>query len=188
MSTTTFKLQAASTESEQTNTTYNIHTTYIQHTYNKLILGKWNPKKLHTQPTQKRHDTPPPRHTLLVTQRSVGELDALDPGRDLLEGYETGLVRSRVLGLVVNAERTEATVVGGAETLDRYVLSCFEKRVPHLLRRLHARIERVDHSDEADLSRVSADDWAGWLAGLGWTKRTCATPLASARECLPQSS
>ena len=49
MSTTTFKLQAASTESEQTNTTYNIHTTYIQQTYTWKMEPEKTPHATNTE-------------------------------------------------------------------------------------------------------------------------------------------
>ena len=80
-----------------------------------------------------------------------GHLRALQPGGDLLHRDVAGEVRRAVLGLDVAAERREAAVVGRAEPLDRDVAWPPQQLVADVLGRLDARVERVDHADEAHL-------------------------------------
>ena len=83
----------------------------------------------------------------------LGEARALDARGDL---RERDVARRR--GVV--AEGREAAVVASCRAARRDVLRRLEDAVAHLLRRLDARVDRVDDADEDPLARrqVLADD------------------------------
>src|SRR5712692_5009037 len=68
-------------------------------------------------------------------------------------GCDLGERRLAVGGGVV-AEGREPAVVRRSKPVERDVLRCFEHAVPDLLRRLHPRVDRVDHADENPLARL----------------------------------
>src|SRR3954452_6724781 len=78
-----------------------------------------------------------------------GHAGALDARLDLLEGDLAGVVRRAVVGLLVDRERREATVVGRAEALLGDVVSGAHDVVADLLRALGTRAERVRDADVA---------------------------------------
>ena len=80
-----------------------------------------------------------------------GQARALDPGLDLAERHVAGVVGRAVVGLLVDRERREAAVVGGAE-----LLLGDEVRRPDQLSAISCgdsdpRVLRVDHADVGHL-------------------------------------
>lgn len=90
-------------------------------------------------------------NTELNSQLLAGKLDALDTAGDLLEGNVPSKVGRAVLGLHVNAEGAEATVIGGAELVDGNVLGRVDELFGNLFGRLDLGVEGVDDADESDL-------------------------------------
>jgi hypothetical protein len=64
------------------------------------------------------------------------------------------LERRRARGGVVVAERGKATIVGRAQALQRNELGRLHNSIPHFLRCLDARVDRIDDSDEDSLVRL----------------------------------
>ena len=90
----------------------------------------------------------PPRDSAqLSCQLSQAEalarpLDALHTSRRLLEGHVPGEIRGTVLGLLIDAERREAAVVGRAEPLLRDVLGGGHQVAGDPLGGLDRRVQR----------------------------------------------
>src|ERR1044071_9111093 len=83
-----------------------------------------------------------------------GQPGALDPVPDLLPGGLAGEVGRAVVGLLVDAERREAAIVGRAQLLLRDEAGRPDQGVPDLLRALHPRVQRVDHPDVGHLGHA----------------------------------
>jgi hypothetical protein len=117
--------------------------------------------------TSKRHGLVTNRRVAktLNTQLSTRQLGALDASRDLLERNLSGLVGAGMLRLDVDAERAEATVVRGTETLHGDVLGGLEQGITNLLGSLNTGIERVDDANEAYLFLMSESASSGYSGG-----------------------
>lgn len=99
------------------------------------------------------------KHRLLTTSSPPGSdpelltshLDPLDTIGHLLLRHLPSIVWISVLGLAVNAEGAESTIIRGSQLIDGDILRSADEGITDLLWRLHARVERIHHTDEGDL-------------------------------------
>src|SRR5271170_1056819 len=90
-------------------------------------------------------------------------LCALNSVSNLLECNLSCVIRTPMLWFDINAERTESTIIRGAELIRRNVLTCLDEAFTNLLWRFDCGIEGVDDADKGhllDAIGVCADRFA----------------------------